>query len=150
MFNTMVIGRIAARIHPRPRLCLDASVLVRLVVSEDETPALRARLRGHTIVSSDLVLAEVPRALMHKRGGSSARLTAQAGALLETVGLVPCDSTVLRAAGALREPHLRTLDAIHVVSAMCIGPDLDAFVSFDGRQLDVAQRAGMPVASPER
>ena len=46
-----------------PLFYLDASALVKLVREEPETPALRAYLSGADLVSTELVLTELPRAL---------------------------------------------------------------------------------------
>jgi predicted nucleic acid-binding protein len=54
---------------------------------------------------------------------------------------------LLLAAGALSEPDLRALDAIHVVSAVVLAP-LDGFVSYDERQAAAARLAGLRTYSP--
>jgi predicted nucleic acid-binding protein len=58
------------------------------------------------------------------------------------------DGTVRNSAAALAEPNLRTLDAIHVATALGIGADLQAFVTYDQRLLQTAEELGLPVASP--
>jgi predicted nucleic acid-binding protein len=62
--------------------------------------------------------------------------------------LMAVGDAVLVAAAQLDPTHLRTLDAIHVASALRLGPRLAAFVSYDRRQLDGASAAGLPVVSP--
>lgn len=51
------------------------------------------------------------------------------------------------AAGALAEPALRTLDAVHVAAAVDLSP-LDAFVSYDERQAAAARLAGLRTVRP--
>lgn len=51
------------------------------------------------------------------------------------------------AAGALAEPMLRALDAIHVATAASLGP-IESFVSYDERQSAAARLAGLPTAAP--
>jgi predicted nucleic acid-binding protein len=51
------------------------------------------------------------------------------------------------AAGALAEPALRALDAIHVAAAVEASP-LDAFVSYDVRQAAAARLAGLRTVHP--
>jgi len=43
---------------------------------------------------------------------------------------------------------LRSLDAIHLASALTLGDELDAFVTYDARQADAARAAGLTVESP--
>ena len=67
--------------------------------------------------------------------------------MLESVGLVPLGREILLAAGAIAEPGLRALDAIHVAAAISLGP-LDAFVTYDERQAAAARLAGLRVLAP--
>jgi predicted nucleic acid-binding protein len=48
----------------------------------------------------------------------------------------------------LAEPNLRTLDAIHVATAAALGGELEAFVTYDQRLFETAERMGLPVVSP--
>jgi predicted nucleic acid-binding protein len=54
---------------------------------------------------------------------------------------------VLLAAGAVTEPALRSLDAIHVVVAAILSP-IDGFVSYDERQAAAARLAGFRTVAP--
>jgi uncharacterized protein len=130
---------------------LDASALVKLVRDEPETAVLRAYLEGADLVSSELVLTEVPRAIRRATAGDPRlpldRLTERAADLLEAVALLPLDHSLLVAAGALPEPALRALDAIHVAAAIDLGV-IDAFVSYDERQSAAARLAGLRTAAP--
>ena len=65
----------------------------------------------------------------------------RAGELIDAVGLVPVSRALLLAAGALSEPALRALDAIHVAAAIELVP-LDGFVTYDERQAAAARLAG--------
>ena len=129
----------------------DASALVKLVRDEPESDALREFLAGADIVSSELVLTEVPRAI-RRAAAHDPRLTrdvlmARAGDALDAVGLLPLDRALLLAAGAFAEPALRALDAIHVAAAVELSP-VDAFVSYDERQAAAARLAGLRTMSP--
>ncbi|HLH59112.1 MAG TPA: VapC toxin family PIN domain ribonuclease, partial [Streptosporangiaceae bacterium] len=57
------------------------------------------------------------------------------------------EGVIGRAAG-VRPSALRSLDAIHVASALTIRRDLTALVSYDKRLLAAAQEAGLPTACP--
>lgn len=132
-------------------LYADASALVKLIRSEPETAALRSFLAGAELVSCELVLTEVPRALRRAAGDDPRlpldALVARAGEVLDALAMVPVDRGLLAAAGALAEPGLRALDAIHVAAAATLWP-LDGFVSYDERQAAAAQLAGMRTLAP--
>jgi predicted nucleic acid-binding protein len=74
---------------------------------------------------------------------------ARAGEILDAVALLPVDRPLLAAAGALEEPALRALDAIHLAAAIDLSP-IDAFVSYDERQGAAARLAGLRTVSPGR
>lgn len=130
---------------------LDASALVKLVCDEPETAALRTYLEDADLVSSELVLTEVPRAIRRAAAGDPRLpldgLIARAAELLEAVALLPLDGPLLVAAGALPEPALRALDAIHVAAAIDLCA-VDAFVSYDERQSAAARLAGLRTTAP--
>lgn len=129
----------------------DASALVKLVRDEPESDAVRKFLADADIVSCELVLTEVPRAI-RRAAAHDARLTLdllmhRAGETLDAIGLLPMDRALLLAAGAFAEPALRALDAIHIAAAVTLSP-VDAFVSYDERQAAAARLAGLRTMSP--
>jgi uncharacterized protein len=134
-----------------PLFYLDSSALVKLVRDEPESDALRAFVTDADLISCDLVIAEVPRAI--RRAASDDpdlplhTLIERAAEALEALALLPLDRPLLAAAGALAEPVLRALDAIHVVAAVDVSP-LDAFVSYDERQGAAARLAGLRTVQP--
>jgi predicted nucleic acid-binding protein len=129
----------------------DASALVKLVREEPESGALRAYMGDADLVSSELVLTEIPRAV-HRVLSDQPELPRdllleRTGQLLDAVALRPLDRALLAAAGALAAPSVRTLDAIHVVTAADLWP-LDAFVTYDERQAAAARLAGLRTVVP--
>lgn len=89
---------------------------------------------------------------MHRAAANDPRLPldellARTGELLDALGLLPLDRGLLVTAGALAEPALRALDAIHVAAAADLSP-LDAFVSYDERQAAAARLAGLRTVAP--
>lgn len=129
----------------------DASALVKLLREEPESPALRAFLAGADLLCSELVLAEVPRAI-RRAAADDPRLPrdvllARAAELLDALALLPLDRDLLAVAGALDEPALRTLDAIHVIAAIDLSP-IDAFVTYDERQGAATRLAGLRTICP--
>jgi uncharacterized protein len=129
----------------------DSSALVKLVQDEPESSALRVFLADADLVSSELILIEIPRAVRRAAGDDPALpldlLLERAGAVLEAVALRPLDRALLTAAGALAEPALRALDAIHVASALDLHP-VDTFVTYDERQSAAARLAGLRTMAP--
>jgi predicted nucleic acid-binding protein len=129
----------------------DASALVKLVREEPESPALRAFLADADLLCSELVLAEVPRAIRRAAADDPGLprdlLLARAAELFDALALLPLERDLLAAAGALDEPALRTLDAIHVIAAIDLSP-IDAFVTYDERQSAAARLAGLRTMAP--
>jgi predicted nucleic acid-binding protein len=129
----------------------DASALIKLVRDEAESDALRAYLEGADLVSSELVLAEIPRAVRRAVAQNPALpldlLLERAGELADVLALRPLDRALLAGAGALAEPALRALDAIHVASAVDLDP-IEAFVTYDERQAAAARLAGLRTMAP--
>jgi predicted nucleic acid-binding protein len=130
----------------------DASALVKLVREEAESAALRTYLGDADLVSSELVLTEVPRAV-HRAVADDPSLPrdlllARAGQLIDAVALRPLDRALLAGAGAISEPALRALDAIHVAAAADLGAAVDSFVTYDERQAAAARLAGLRTVAP--
>jgi len=132
-------------------LYVDSSALVKLVAEEPESRALRAFVAGADLVSCELALTEVPRAvrraLVRELEPPLAVALERTGELLDSLGLLPLERALLEAAGAIEEPALRALDAIHVAAAAALAP-LDAFVSYDERQSAAARLAGLRTIAP--
>jgi predicted nucleic acid-binding protein len=129
----------------------DASALVKLVRDEPESDALRAFVADSDLVSSELVLTEVPRAI-RRAAARDPRLAVEilmtrAGEVVEKIALSPLDRALLLAAGAFAEPALRALDAINIAAAIDLSP-LDGFISYDERQAAAARLAGLRTMSP--
>jgi predicted nucleic acid-binding protein len=124
---------------------LDSSAIVKLVVAEPESPALRRYLRRRRpLVSSALAKAEVARALL-PLGGPAVRRGQEVLARLE---LVRVSDRILTAAGALEPVELRALDAIHVATALELGSDLARIVTYDEPMRAAVTATGCPVAAP--
>jgi predicted nucleic acid-binding protein len=66
--------------------------------------------------------------------------------LLERFDLVEIDRSLHREAGLLPGRHLRSLDALHLAAALRVGAD--AMVTYDRRQADAADAAGLLVLAP--
>ncbi|HET9555896.1 MAG TPA: type II toxin-antitoxin system VapC family toxin [Actinomycetota bacterium] len=126
---------------------LDTSAFVKLIRGEEETSALQAFLRqrpGAPLVSSALLVVETRRAILRQAPGQLAR----ADLLLTRIDQVDVTRAVLEAASRLPDPALRSLDAIHLATALQLDQDLEALVTYDSRLAAAAERQKLPVATP--
>lgn len=118
---------------------------MKLVIEEAESAALAAHLaRGVIVATSRLALVEVPRAT--KLANPSFEAQKEAERLLASCTLVDVSDRILRASAALTSRDVRTLDAIHLASALRI--DADEFVGYDRRLNRAAVERGFVVAAP--
>ena len=124
---------------------LDSSAIVKLIIIEDESAALRRYLRSRVDrASCGLAKVEVLRAV---RPHGSAEL-ARARRVLRRLDLVRLDDELLEDAATLDPGVLRSLDAIHLAAARVFGDDLTAVVTYDDRMADAAALLGLPAAAP--
>jgi predicted nucleic acid-binding protein len=124
---------------------LDSSAIVKLVVAEPESAALRRYLRRRRpLVSSALARAEVCRALL-PLGEPAVRRGHEVLARLE---LIRVSDRILAAAGSLLPAELRTVDAVHLATAQQLGGDLARIVTYDERLRAASTATGCPVATP--
>lgn len=125
---------------------VDSSALVKLIVSEPETTRLRRWLGevGDEVLSSDLARAEVLRAV---RRVAPDRVT-RARQALDSVDLIQLTTATYEEAGRLEPRTLRTLDALHLASALSLGDDLEGIVCYDERLAEAAEIHGIFVIAP--
>ena len=128
-------------------LYLDSSALVKLVTREPESAALLSLLEPRPeVVSSVLARVEVLRAVARVR--DSKRTLERARAVLSRVVLVAMDGPILEAAATVAPVDLRSLDAIHLATALTLRPEIEAIVSYDARLNEAAKAVGLPVLTP--
>jgi hypothetical protein len=126
---------------------LASAAVVKLVHAEAESPALRAWLgeRAETgWVSSVLVEIESLRALARYAPEAATRLHP----VLDQIDLIDLSPRVRILAQTVRPVTVRTLDAIHLGTALSIRRSLTSFATYDKRLLDAAVAAGLPADSP--
>lgn len=131
------------------RTCyLDASALVKLATPEAETDALRAVLDTFDArLTNRLATVEVARALL-RRGVATSALAAEVSEAFLGLAITELDAAIAESAGRLEPPALRSLDAIHLASALALGDELAAFVTYDARLAEAARAAGLQVIAP--
>lgn len=125
-------------------LYLDASALVKLVLPEPQSQALLSELghwQGH--VTSVIGAIETRRAA--SRAGAA---LARVDAILDRVSRLALGAGVQELASRLRPQELRTLDAIHLASAVSLEDDLGALACYDDRLAAAAALEGIRVVAP--
>lgn len=123
---------------------LDTSAAVKLVIAEPQSDALARWLVGRNPVSSDLLRTELLRATRR----ADPELLIRARRVLRTVELLTVQTALFERAGELAPDVLRSLDAIHLASALDLGDDLDAMVTYDERLAAAARHHGIAVVAP--
>lgn len=126
---------------------LDSSALVKLAHPEPHSDQLRAWLAvrsARTMIASALARAETVRALRRHDPAALPRVPA----LLDRLHLLPIDTRILERAEALPDPLLRTLEAIHLATALALGVPELTFVTYDRRLSGVVTEHGLTVAAP--
>ena len=125
---------------------LDASALLKLAVREPETPALEADLAGRDgLVASRLAVVECRRAA---RRASDRRVFQTVDQILDAVYLIQVTPAILDAAAWADPPLLRTLDAIHLATALSVGDAGLQVITYDRRFADAARANGLIVVQP--
>jgi predicted nucleic acid-binding protein len=124
---------------------LDSSAVVKLVVAEPESDALRTYLRRRRpLVSSALARTEVLRALLP----AGAAALSRGRDVLRRLDLIRLNDRVLDAAGVLEPAQVRSFDAVHIATAQLLGEDLGQVVTYDDRMAEAVRLLGLNTASP--
>ena len=129
-------------------LYLDSSALVKLVQRESESTSLRRYLRRYRSdrrLTSALARVEVVRAVAE--GGATA--VGMARRQLGRVDQLAMDAELLDVAATLNlASRVRSLDAIHLASALVVGSELRAVLTYDSRMIVAAEELKLPVVAP--
>ncbi len=124
----------------------DTSGLAKLVVAEPETAALLAWIASEepVLVASDLVRTELMRAARRTAPDRAVAVRS----VLDAITLLKLSSATFETAGRLEPAGMRSLDALHLASALELGDDLDGFLTYDDRLAEAARAQGMTVVAP--
>ncbi len=129
----------------RERAYIDASALVKLLLQESESDELRQYVSlDRELITSRIATVEVRRAIARSTTADDAALAQLWG----RIGLMELDAQVAQAASQALPANLRSLDAIHLASALALREDVRSVVTYDRRLADAARAAGMDVVSP--
>ena len=126
---------------------LDSSALLKLLFLERETTELRQWVldrAGLVLTSSELAKVEVVRGCWRVDAG----FLPAARQLLSGLNLIPLTGAVIDRAGSIGDPLLRSLDALHLASALSVAAELTAFVAYDRRLIAAAGSASLVTAQP--
>lgn len=123
---------------------------MKLVAQETESRPLFDWLRGRPVLTSVLGTVEVLRAARRiATATGDVNVVRRASEVLASVAIAGLTDGVAERAAWADPPTLRSLDAVHLATALLAGP-LDGFVVYDDRLAEAARAAGMTVAQPGR
>ena len=122
----------------------DASALVKLILPESDSAAMhRWYVEAERLITSRAGIIETERATRRRAYDED-----QKNLILRDVEILEVDADIGRVAASIEPPTVRTLDAIHLASALALGPELEAFVTYDDRLAEAARNVGLPVVRP--
>ncbi len=128
-------------------LYLDSSALVKLVLREAESDAVVELVRlWPARVSSELAGIEVLRAA--RRASATDEVLHKAEQVIAGLYLLRIDPEIVRQAARLEPPRLRSLDAIHLATALSLGNQLEAMVVYDVDLSVAATGCGIETLAP--
>ncbi|MHB1172768.1 MAG: type II toxin-antitoxin system VapC family toxin [Lacisediminihabitans sp.] len=125
---------------------VETSAAAKMLFDEGESARVTKYLdglvgAGHWLASSAILETELRRAAV-REGEPQSIVTA----ILDRVSIVDISRSVFTQAGVLSGTNLRSLDALHVAAALHMNADV--MVSYDRRQIDAAEAAGLRTVSP--
>ena len=123
---------------------LDSSAILKLIFQEDESAALARAIKDQCATSS-ISRIEVVRIVQRTNPESLSFAKAELSKLI----LVPISEAVIRIAESFTGlATLRSLDAIHVASALLVQNSIDGLITFDLHMARNARELGLIVHSP--
>ncbi|MBN8867181.1 MAG: type II toxin-antitoxin system VapC family toxin [Solirubrobacterales bacterium] len=129
-----------------PALYVDASALVKLVKTEPETADLSELVTASELhlTSSEIVEVELLRAVRRHEPA----LLRRAWEILDGLIMIPFTGSIRARARSIDPASVRSLDAIHVATAIEIRPHLNSLLTYDERMIEAASSCGIPVTRP--
>ncbi|UEA81734.1 type II toxin-antitoxin system VapC family toxin [Tsukamurella paurometabola] len=129
---------------------MDTSALTKLIIAEQESDALTVwvaeQAEAHeTLTTSDVGRIELMRTAARR---DDDEIFDHARYVANWINGASVTEEIVAGAEHIGPPSLRSLDAIHLASAVSIRELVSAFVSYDKRLLDAARAEGLPVVSP--
>jgi predicted nucleic acid-binding protein len=123
---------------------IDTSAILKLIKREKESDALYKSLPD-AIISSQIIRVEVMRTVV----GSSDDLILEAQKRLRQISYLEVNEEVIRNASIFgTNISSRTLESIHLASALFLGRAIDGIITYDKTMIADAKLLGIPVLSP--
>jgi predicted nucleic acid-binding protein len=127
---------------------IDSSALLKLVVVEDETSALEADLASRDgLVTSSLAVVECHRAV---RRAANRRIVQRTEQVFDAVYLLDLTPVILERASTIEPAMVRSLDAIHIATALSVDDHTLEVITYDDRMAEAARSGGLRVVQPGR
>ena len=127
-------------------LYIETSAAAKLLVDGPASSRLAARLDGAVDQDDPLLSSMILETELRRLAVRVDLAQAAVTHLLERLDLMETDRSLYREAGLLPGRHLRSLDGLHLAAALRVGADV--MVTYDRRQADAADAAGLPVLAP--
>lgn len=126
---------------------LDSSAIVKLVLPEKESDQL-LRLIGDRMdcLSSVIARVEVVRTVARSQAPSDAY--ARAHEVFNRVNLKSLDEDIISKAEMIKPASVRTLDSIHLGTALACGSELEVLITYDRRMASAAEELGVVTDAP--
>lgn len=125
---------------------VDTSAFLKLLGAERESAMMIEAIDASWphLIASEILAVEALRAGLRIGGSAPAEVTR----LLHRVVLQPLSPTVRDGACRVPPPLLRTLDAIHLATAISLGEKVEAIFTYDKRLAEASADAGLRVLAP--
>lgn len=125
---------------------VDTSVLAKLLVEEAESHAVRSYLEQGTGGGDEFAISTIAITELRRLAIRLDIEPERVEPVVRPFRTIRLTEGILQLAGRLPHPHLGTLDAIHIATALTI--ESETLLSFDARQSDAAELEGLAVAAP--
>lgn len=122
---------------------LDTSAAIPLIRLEDSTPKVQEylhdlRIDQHYVISGRIIETEMRRAAIRLDIDQS-----EVSTVLRAIEIIEITPAIFRAAGQTSPPHLRSLDALHLATALAA--NASAMITLDQRLVEACSEVGLPV-----
>lgn len=128
-------------------ILLDTSALAKLLVEEAESPALRGELADRQAGAEDFAISTIATIELRRLALRLALAPDRIVPVVQPFRILRLTEGILHLAGHLPTPHLGTLDAIHVATALSV--EAHSLLTYDVRQAGAAEAEGLHVIRPQ-
>jgi len=123
---------------------IDSSAILKLIVQEKESDAVRSISRAR-FITSEISRVEIIRTVLR----NEPKALKAAESVLKNINILTIDSATLTQAERLPERiNIRALDAIHLASAGKFGLRINSILTYDKQMAKAARELGFEVLAP--